>query len=76
MKKTSTTATILSIPKPLDHTNPLYLRKVGKPVQGKQPYLCTDASGHHTAVVFGGSRGVAKSEVWKLFRAPGARFWR
>lgn len=69
-------ATILSLPKPLDSDNKLYLRKAGKPIKGKAAYLCTDAAGHHTAVVFGATRETAKAEVWKAFRSSTAKFWR
>jgi hypothetical protein len=67
---------VLAFPKPLDGQNKLYLRKAGKPIKGKAAYLCTDAAGHHTAVVFGATRESAKAEVWKAFRSSTAKFWR
>lgn len=73
--KSKNKTVVLAFPKPLDNNNKVYLRKSGKPIKGRSPYLATDAAGHYTAVVFGSDRQIAKSEVYKVFGST-VKFWK
>lgn len=58
-----------------DENTKLYLRKAGDKVNGLFPYMCFDAIGNRTVVVFASSRDMARTVVWKKFGLT-AKFWR
>lgn len=45
----------------------LYLRKAGRKVGGKYPYMCFSADGSKRIIVFSSDRELAKATIWKTF---------